>query len=703
MENDGPTVLVVGGGPAGLIFATSLHTFLPSAQITVFDRRWHNTAGTVQWRGRQENVNRRDQVVTIQSAVFSLLPDPVLRAIFPPDGYSEVWPLSQESPITFPRNLRIRDIEDRLLNLALEQQLTLVPMHVRPEDFDFRNPDNPSLPSPITDLPDLVVFANGPSRSRSFSGHFHSKFGLGDHVPYSLSDSHLEDAVLALQVETSIPQADAVILTLAQNRFLLNTTNGKGYLYMRLTEQERTEVKGLPASGRTFVPCIQSEPCLMRYNGERFRCDQHHTVFVPPIDQLSLLWPRVKQGMQLFKCRVSAVTAFQLSMVRSPAFVAELTDTGIERQVFAALIGDAANSIHFWPGRGLNQGICSAVALARCLHNSWRPCRRLRSADFTPFVAAMSSLQHRHKDRAWRAMVQVQNGVVKPIRTIIEEAIAASTARTRDELIELFMERVVYLTNRLHRRMPEAADVHRIRRIVVENATQEAMSVFVHAGAWDLRLSAGPEVDIDSLVPLPRNQDSRNPSSSSSVEPPSEGSDSTRLRTLGVDPLCYAGILSDLSIRESFDLALRFGTPKTLAWVDARRELRAILVRAGRSHLITDEDITSAIQEADVETPDRIEREEFVQAMHILLRRRNIARQLPHVWRQRFENAAGLDGMVAREQAVFHICTFGIRSGATMADRLEDTANVAQMFPTPGDVSLEVYLDVARRVMYGEY
>ena len=35
-------------------------------------------------------------------------------------------------------------------------------------------------------------------------------------------------------------------------------------------------------------------------------------------------------------------------------------------------VGSSANSLHFWPGRGLNTGLKSALSLARTLRAAWQ-------------------------------------------------------------------------------------------------------------------------------------------------------------------------------------------------------------------------------------------------------------------------------------------------------------------------------------------
>ena len=103
---------------------------------------------------------------------------------------------------------------------------------------------------------------------------------------------------------------------------------------------------------------------------------------------------------------LTAVTCFRLDMVPRPRFTAQLfAPTATTPGTFGFLLGDAANAIHFWPGRGLNSGLASALSLARSLAG-WRG-TPLRDADFVRHEAMMAMLQYRHKSRAWRQMVTV--------------------------------------------------------------------------------------------------------------------------------------------------------------------------------------------------------------------------------------------------------------------------------------------------------
>ena len=56
----------------------------------------------------------------------------------------------------------------------------------------------------------------------------------------------------------------SVLLTVSQNRFLLNCLRGNGFLNMRLTDQETEEAVGIDPVERNFTPCIQSDALRAR-------------------------------------------------------------------------------------------------------------------------------------------------------------------------------------------------------------------------------------------------------------------------------------------------------------------------------------------------------------------------------------------------------------------------------------------------------
>jgi len=135
---------------------------------------------------------------------------------------------------------------------------------------------------------------------------------------------------------------------------------------------------------------------------------------------------------------LSAVTGFRLDMVQRPRFTAQLYPrTATAPGTFGFLLGDAANAIHFWPGRGLNSGLASVISLARCLAASWRA-NTLRDADFVRHEAVMAMLQYRHKSRAWRQMVTTDaEGNVRAIKDQIALGIAEAEQGAYDQEADL--------------------------------------------------------------------------------------------------------------------------------------------------------------------------------------------------------------------------------------------------------------------------
>jgi hypothetical protein len=209
----------------------------------------------------------------------------------------------------------------------------------------------------------------------------------------------------------------------------------------------------------------------------------------------------VGEGLRLFGVEpgeLSAVTSFRLSMVQRPRFTAELLPpTANSTGTYGFLLGDAANAIHFWPGRGLNSGLASAVSLARSLNGAWNG-KPFRDADFLRHEAAMSMLQYRHKSRAWKAMVTTDDqGATWAIKDIIAhgiDGIAEDPDREADTAT--LLERLRGIRSRLAKRMTGVPDDEAIleRLGTLEDRT---LRMLVLSGAWDTLTMGGEEVDID--------------------------------------------------------------------------------------------------------------------------------------------------------------------------------------------------------------
>ncbi|WP_329123445.1 FHA domain-containing protein [Streptomyces sp. NBC_01353] len=487
-------VTVTGGGPVGLSFALLLeHLMGHRVAVTVYDGRWVQDGAKVVWKSEGQGNVRRQQVVTVQSRQYLNLPEEVQGRLFRGDAYSEMWPVGPDSLRGYnPRNLRIAYIEDTLLELANEKpdRIRLVPEVFDPAEYHKAESKDHVL----------AVCEGGRSRTREY---FTDKFGNADKSIYSLHGQHIQDVVLGLRVKSTLTDPMTVLLTVAQNRFLLNALRGEGFLNMRLTDAEAAEVVGIDPVRHVFEDCIASRPCVMgRDDHGDFQCSTHSTLFLPAMVRGSALWKRVLEGLALFGVAegdLSAVTAFRLDMVQRPRFTTRLRSaTSTTPGTYGFLLGDAANAIHFWPGRGLNSGLGSAISLARSLNGAWTG-RPFRDADFARHEAAMSMLQYRHKSRAWNTMITTdENGVSCAIKEKIAQSIEESEGKDLDRGADTdaLMERLRGIRDRLSSRVPGMPDDSTLRDHL-DTLNSGTLRTLLESGAWDTLIVGGEEVDID--------------------------------------------------------------------------------------------------------------------------------------------------------------------------------------------------------------
>ena len=493
-------VTVSGGGPVGLSFALLLeHLMGPRVTVKIYDSRWLRDGDQVVWKTAEQGNVRRQQVVTIQSRQFLKLPPEVQERLFISGAYSEMWPKGPDSIQDLgPRNVRIAYVEDQLLAIANDRR-----DHIQliTERFDPASAEG--------DLAGQHVLAicEG-SRSRTLE-HFAGKFGAGDSSMYALDGAQVQDMVLGLRVKSELPDPMAVLLTVAQNRFLLNSLHGEGFLNMRLTDQEASETVGIDPVRRVFTNCIQAQPCLLELrSSHEFYCPEHHALFLPALLQGSGLWARVQEGLRLFGIppeNLSAVTGFRLDLMHRPRFTAQLyPSTATEPGTFGFLLGDAANAIHFWPGRGLNSGLASAISLARCLAASWRG-GALRDADFVRHEAVMAMLQYRHKSRAWRQMVTTDSaGNTRAIKDQIALGIAEAEQGAYDKETDLnaLLQRLSQIRSRLERRVDGLPDDTTLRAHL-ERLSGQTLHTMLVSEPWDTSNVGGEEVDVGWLLDTP--------------------------------------------------------------------------------------------------------------------------------------------------------------------------------------------------------
>jgi len=490
-------VTVTGGGPVGLSLALLLeHLMGPRAAVRMYDSRWQADGGRIVWKTPEQGNVRRQQVVTIQSRQYVKLPPEVQERLFAPGAYTEMWPKGPDSIHDLgPRNVRIAYVEDQLLAIANEkpERIELIPERFDPETAQAEIAGQ-----------HVLAICEG-SRSRTLE-YFAGRFGACDSSMYALDGQQVQDLVLGLRVKSDLPDAMAVLLTVTQNRFLLNSLRGEGFLNMRLTSDEAKDAVGVDPVRQVFTECIQSSPCLMELRGNReFYCAGHQALFLPALVKGSPLWVRVQEGLQLFGVRpenLTAVTGFRLDMVQRPRFTAQLyARTAQSPGTFGFLLGDAANAIHFWPGRGLNSGLASVISLARCLAATWRG-RTLRDADFLRHEAVMAMLQYRHKSRAWRQMVTTDTaGNERAIKDQIAQGIAEGEqgAFDKDADLDALMKLLGQTRSRLAPRVDGMPDDQTLRAHL-ERLPGSTVHTLLVSEAWDTGNVGGEEVDVEWLL-----------------------------------------------------------------------------------------------------------------------------------------------------------------------------------------------------------
>ncbi|MEW2425948.1 FHA domain-containing protein [Streptomyces nigra] len=486
-------VTISGGGPVGLTFALLLEDALKGkVAITVYDGRWMRQGASVVWKGAGHGNTRRQQVVTIQSRQYLALTAEAQKALFGEGAYSEMWPVGPDSVDGRPpRNIRIAYIEDKLLELAGSKPA----IQLIPERYDPVQDENRLNREHV-----LVICEGGRSRTRE---HFGDRFGGADASIYSLDGEHLQDVVLGLRVKSRLSDPMSVLLTVAQNRFLLNSLHGEGFLNMRLTREEANNVIGIDPVRRVFEECIAARPCLMGRNEDHeFVCPTHGTLFLPALLRSSPLWKSIQEGLKLFgvdETDLSAITSFRLDMVQRPRFTAQLTrPTATSPGTYGFLLGDAANAIHFWPGRGLNSGLASAISLSRSLSRVWQG-KPLRDADFIRHEAAMSMLQYRHKSRAWNAMVTTdERGTARAIKDVIASSMNDEGARNRPSHadLDLLVARMREIRDRLAGRLPGMPSDDELHAHL-SGLAPATLRTLLESGAWDTLIVGGEEADID--------------------------------------------------------------------------------------------------------------------------------------------------------------------------------------------------------------
>ncbi|KAK1777047.1 hypothetical protein QBC45DRAFT_417659 [Copromyces sp. CBS 386.78] len=339
-------VCIVGGGPTGLASAISLaEKGGGKIEVHVWERRWMRDERTGQV-GYPPTARRRDQVVTLQDSVTDLLTPKSFQALFA--GRPErVWPGSA--------NIQIRKVEDRFLKRCQDDELRHL-IHLHPEGVTREELKN----GKCGDFHVLLGTDGAASwvRRDYFRG-YEKERGRS----YALGLAFDRGSVGGLPWSQPLN----MFLTLGQTRYLLNASDhdGKGYLNMQLTEDEWHKMVGVDGEPVHFG----SPGCFRREDGSVPEGFTENRVFKPSEHRDSSLWKSIEDGLKLFGLKESEV----INVVRIPIVVQAvregvqqlpLEDSRFVRRPHAlvAVAGDAAMTVHFWPGRGLNSGIKAGIA-----------------------------------------------------------------------------------------------------------------------------------------------------------------------------------------------------------------------------------------------------------------------------------------------------------------------------------------------------
>ncbi|EAQ85600.1 hypothetical protein CHGG_06853 [Chaetomium globosum CBS 148.51] len=471
-------VCIIGGGPTGLASAISLaEKGQGRVEVHVWERRWVVTdTGTVDY---PPTARRRDQVVTLQDSVTTLLTPRTFEALF--EGHPErVWPGSA--------NIQIRKVEDRLLSRCQTDEFHgLIHLHaegVTREELAAGK------------CGDFHVLLGTDGAASWVRGNYFRGYEKERGRSYALGLAFDRGSKGGLPWTQSLN----MFLTLGQTRYLLNASDfdGRGYLNMQLTEEEWDKMVGVDGKPIHFG----SPACFRRPDGTIPEGFEPGRVFAPSEDRNSPLWKSIEDGLKLFGFKEEEV----INLVRIPIVVQAVRE-GVQPlpledsrfvarpHALVAVAGDAAMTVHFWPGRGLNSGIKAGLALGDEI------CHALKSGKFAGLqISAMKEyndfimkLQGREHDKRSIPILN-QSGSPEMLGWLLKKAQAVP-----DEVaIEWLVGAMTQIADRLELRddwyFPHESNIEAQIRIILRQLNSLTLREMAVSFPWPTREMAGAEV-----------------------------------------------------------------------------------------------------------------------------------------------------------------------------------------------------------------
>ncbi|KAH0491998.1 hypothetical protein TgHK011_003398 [Trichoderma gracile] len=291
-----------------------------------------------------------------------------------------------------------------------------------------------------------------------------------------------------------------VFLTLGQTRYLLNASDhdGRGYLNMQLTEEEwhkMVSVDGQPVHfGRPG--------CFRKPDGSIPQGFEPNQVFAPSENRNSPLWVSISDGLKLFGFKEEEV----INVVRIPIVVQAVREgvqmlppqdsINVKRpHALVAVAGDAAMTVHFWPGRGLNSGIKAGLALGdelvHALNNGkfiGMPLDALK--EYNDFILKLQGREHDKRS----IPILNQSGSPEMLGWLLQKANSVPDQVAIDWLIGAMTQ----IADRLQRRDDWAYDfvenVEPQLRIVLRQLDTVTLKEMAVSFPWPTREMAGAEV-----------------------------------------------------------------------------------------------------------------------------------------------------------------------------------------------------------------